>query len=290
MVQIVDSLAEIADRYDAVFCDLWGCLHDGVSAFPDAVEVLRAFRAGGGKVVLLTNAPRARAQVAKQLVRFGVPDDCWDTIATSGDSARVAMFRGIIGQKVWYMGTDFDLPFFEPPAIVDDPVAIERVSLDEAEGIACLGPFDPHADPEVNRPEFLLAKQKGLKLLCANPDIVVDRGETREWCAGALARLYTEMGGESLYFGKPHPPVYTLARQRLEQIGAMVPDSRILCIGDGIITDIKGALGEDLDSLFITGGLARMETRTEQQPEQAALDAYVAEQQLTPTYAIGYLR
>ncbi len=290
MVQIVDSLAEIAERYDAVFCDLWGCLHDGLTAFPEAVEALRGFRAGGGKVVLLTNAPRARAQVAKQLVRFNVPDDCWDTIATSGDSARVAMFRGTIGDKVWYMGTDFDLPFFEPPAIVEDPVDIQRVSLDEATGIACLGPFDPHADADVNRPEFLLAKQKGLKLLCANPDIVVDRGERREWCAGALAKLYTEMGGESLYFGKPHPPVYTLARQRLEQIGRVVPDSRILCIGDGILTDIRGALGEDLDSLFITGGLAKAETRTDRQPEQSALDAYVDEQQLTPTYAIGYLR
>ncbi len=290
MVQIVDSLAEIAERYDAVFCDLWGCLHDGLTAFPEAVEALRGFRAGGGKVVLLTNAPRARAQVAKQLVRFNVPDDCWDTIATSGDSARVAMFRGTIGDKVWYMGTDFDLPFFEPPAIVEDPVDIQRVSLDEATGIACLGPFDPHADADVNRPEFLLAKQKGLKLLCANPDIVVDRGERREWCAGALAQLYTEMGGESLYFGKPHPPVYTLARQRLEQIGRVVPDSRILCIGDGILTDIRGALGEDLDSLFITGGLAKAETRTDRQPEQSALDAYVDEQQLTPTYAIGYLR
>ena len=290
MVQIVDSLAEIADRYDAVFCDLWGCLHDGLTAFPEAVEALRAFRAKGGKVVLLTNAPRSRAEVAKQLVRFSVPEDCWDTIATSGDSARVAMFRGVVGRKVWYMGKPYDLPFFEPPAIVEDPVAIERVELDEAEGIACLGPFDPHADPEVNRPEFLLAKQKGLKLLCANPDIVVDRGEQREWCAGALARLYTEMGGASLYFGKPPSPVYTLARQRLEQIGASVPDSRILCIGDGILTDIRGALGEDLDSLFITGGLAREETRTDRQPEQAALDAYVAEQQLTPTFAIGYLR
>ena len=290
MVQIVENLAEIADRYDAVFCDLWGCLHDGVTAFPEAVEALRGFRAGGGKVVLLTNAPRSRAEVAKQLVRFNVPDDCWDTIATSGDSARVAMFRGVIGNKVWYMGTDFDLPFFNPPAIVEDPVQIERVPLDEAEGIACLGPFDPHADPDVNRPEFLLAKQKGLKLLCANPDIVVDRGEQREWCAGALARLYTEMGGESLYFGKPHPPVYTLARQRLEQIGATVPDSRILCIGDGIITDIRGALGEDLDSLFITGGLARAETQTDRQPQQAALDAYVTDQQLSPTYAVGFLR
>ena len=169
-------------------------------------------------------------------------------------------------------------------------MAIERVPLDEATGIACLGPFDPHADPEVNRPEFLYAKEKGLKLLCANPDIVVDRGDQREWCAGALAKLYTEMGGESLYFGKPHPPVYDLARRRLHALGYQIPDSRILCIGDGILTDIKGALGEDLDSLFITGGLAAEETKTERQPEQTALDAYLEAERMTPTYAMGFLR
>ena len=199
MVQIVENLAEIADRYDAVFCDLWGCLHNGITAFPEAVEALRGFRAKGGKVVLLTNAPRGRASVAEQLVTFDVPDDCWDVIATSGDSARAAMFRGVVGEKVWFMGQNFDLTFFEPLQLIKDPVPIERVELEDATGIACLGPFDPHADPDVNRPEFLYAKQKGLKLLCANPDIVVDRGETREWCAGALAKLYTEMGGCLLY-------------------------------------------------------------------------------------------
>lgn len=290
MVQIVESLARISDRYDAVFCDLWGCLHDGVHALPEAVAALQAFKANGGKVVLLTNAPRPRADVARQLDRFGVPTDCWDTIATSGDSARVAMFQGAIGNKVWFMGQDFDLTFFNPPKIVEDPIAVERVALEDAEGIACLGPFEPHADPSVNRPQFLYAKQKGLKLLCANPDIVVDRGGVREWCAGALAELYTEMGGESLYYGKPHPPVYTLARQRLAELGKDISDSRILCIGDGINTDIRGALGEDLDSLFITGGLAQEETRTERQPDPAALEDFVAAAQITPTYAMGFLR
>ena len=290
MVRIVENLAEISDQYDAVFCDLWGCLHNGVQAFPEAVEALRAFRAKGGKVVLLTNAPRPRADVAKQLVTFGVPDDCWDTIATSGDSARVAMFQGAIGNKVWFMGKDYDLTFFEPPLIVDNPVAIELVDLDQAEGIACLGPFDAHADPDINRPEFLFAKQKGLKLLCANPDIIVDRGESREWCAGALAELYTEMGGESLYFGKPHAPVYALARQRLNALGVAIPDTRILCIGDGIHTDIKGAMGEDLDSLFITGGLAREETQTQRQPDANALQDFIANHQMTPSYAVGFLR
>jgi HAD superfamily hydrolase (TIGR01459 family) len=290
MVQIISSLAEVSDRYDALFCDLWGCLHDGLKPFDEAVEALRAFRAKGGKVVLLTNAPRSRTDVAGQLDRIGVPTDCWDTIATSGDSARVAMFRGAIGNKVWFMGQDYDLTFFKPIKVVGDPVPIERVALEDATGIACLGPFDPHADPAVNRPEFLYAKQKGLKLLCANPDIVVDRGDSREWCAGALAKLYTEMGGESLYFGKPHPPVYDLARRRLSELGTSIPDSRILAVGDGILTDIRGALGEDLDSLFITGGLARDETGTDRQPDPEALNEFVTAQQITPTYAVGYLR
>ncbi len=289
-MEIIDSLAEVADRYDAVFCDLWGCLHNGIEAFPEAVEALRAFRAKGGKVVLLTNAPRSRAEVAKQLVTFKVPDDCWDTIATSGDSARAAMFRGVVGEKVWFMGQALDHPFFEPIGVVEDPVTIERVSLEDAEGIACLGPFDPHADPEVNRPQFLYAKQKGLKLLCANPDIVVDRGENREWCAGALAALYEDMGGESLYFGKPHPPIYDLARRRLAELGPLPPDNRILAIGDGVVTDVRGALGEDLDVVFITGGLAAAETKTERQPDPEALQAYVTEVQMTPTYAMGFLR
>ena len=215
MTRIINSLSDIAHSYDALFVDLWGCVHNGVSALPDAVSALQAYRKSGGKVVLVTNSPRPRAGVQKQLVHFGVPDDAWDTIATSGDSARSAMYRGVVGTRVWLIGPPGDLKFFEPPKVVENPADIERVELDAAEGIVCTGPFDSLADPAVMRPQFLLAKQNGLKLLCANPDIVVDRGEQREWCAGALAKLYTEMGGESLYFGKPHPPIYDLARRRL---------------------------------------------------------------------------
>lgn len=290
MTQIIASIEEIAARYDALFVDLWGCVHNGVTAFPEAVAALRGFRQGGGAVILVTNAPRSRHEVAKQLVRFGVPQDAYDDIATSGDSARAAMFQGAVGSKVWFMGLEFDRTFFDPLKLIDNPVSIETVPLEEAEGIVCCGPFDPHADPDVNRPEFLYAKQKGLKLLCANPDIVVDRGERREWCAGALARLYTEMGGESLYFGKPHPPIYDLARRRLTALGRDVSDSGILAIGDGIGTDIAGAVGEDIDSLFITGGLAARETGTLQDPDPAALSGFLADQDSQPSYAIGFLR
>jgi HAD superfamily hydrolase (TIGR01459 family) len=291
MTRIIQSLSEISDRYRALFVDLWGCVHNGIAAYPEAVAALRAYRAHGGIVVLLTNSPKPRAGVAGQLESFGVPRDAWDSIASSGDSARAAMFTGAVGQKVWFMGdAERDAGFFEPLQVIDDPVAITRVPLAEAEGIVCCGPFDPYADPAVNRPEFLYAKHKGLKLLCANPDIVVDRGERREWCAGALARLYAEMGGTSLYFGKPHPPIYDLARRRLAALGHDVPDSSILAIGDGIHTDIAGAQGEDLDSLFVTGGLAASETKTVTQPDPEALNAYVAREKITPRYAIGQLR
>ncbi|WP_299503946.1 TIGR01459 family HAD-type hydrolase [uncultured Roseobacter sp.] len=290
MTRIITSLSEISAQYDALFVDLWGCVHNGVSALPDAVAALKDYRASGGKVVLVTNSPRPRAGVEKQLVAFGVPDDSWDTIATSGDSARSAMFRGVVGEKVWHIGYPGDERFFEPIRVVQNPVNVCAVPLEEAEGIVCTGPRDPLADPDVMRPEFLMAKQRGLKLLCANPDIVVDRGEQREWCAGALAQLYTDMGGESLYFGKPHPPIYDLARRRLSALGTDVPDNRILAIGDGVLTDIAGAMGEDIDSLFISGGLAAAETKTNSDPDPDALKDYLQREMSNPTYTIGFLR
>ena len=288
MTRIITTLDDISERYDAVFCDLWGCLHDGIRPFPEAVQALQRFRTRG-KVVLLTNSPRPRAGVAEQIEAMGVPNDCWDTIATSGDSARAAMFHGVVGRRVWHIGTKTDAPFFEPLHVLKDAVDIERVSRDEAEGIVCTGPVDPRADPETMRPEFEEARDRGLKLLCANPDIVVDRGERREWCAGALARLYTEIGGESLYFGKPHPPIYDLARMRLSEVGG-APHAQILAIGDGIATDIQGAIGEGLDALFVTGGLARAETGTVDQPEPDKLAHYLTEHTQHPAFAIGALR
>ncbi|MDA5555429.1 TIGR01459 family HAD-type hydrolase [Shimia sp. MMG029] len=291
MTQIITSLAEISDRYKALFVDLWGCVHNGVTAYPEAVAALQAYRAKGGIVVLVTNSPKPRAGVAEQLGDFGVPADAYDTIATSGDSARSAMFQGAVGEKVYFMGEPArDEGFFQPLEIIENPVNIQRVPLTEAEGIVCCGPFDPMAEVEINRPDFLFAKQKGMKLLCANPDIVVDRGEIREWCAGALAKLYTDMGGESLYFGKPHPPIYDLARRRLAALGVSIADSDILAIGDGPHTDIAGGMGENIDSLFITGGLAEKETQTTHQPEPEALKAYLEAEQVSPQYAIGKLR
>ena len=290
MSEIIASLSDISDRYDALFVDLWGCVHDGVRAYEAANEALISYRKAGGKVVLVTNSPKPRSGVEKQLLKFGVLEDAWDSIATSGDSARAAMYQGVVGKRVYFIGEPRDAPFFEPMTILENPIAIERVPLSEAEGIVCTGPFDPKADPLEMRSSFLFAQQKGLKLLCANPDIVVDRGYEREWCAGALAQLYTEMGGESLFFGKPHPPIYDLALKRLAVLDATIGKQRLLAIGDGIQTDIRGAISEDIDSLFITGGLAAAPTKTKDQPDKAALEAYLGQEKQLPTYSIGFLR
>ena len=291
MTQIIEEFADISGQYDAAFVDLWGCMHNGVHALPAAVAAMQKYRAARGIVVLVTNSPRPWDSVARQINGFGVPDDAWDAIATSGDSARAAMYQGVVGEKVWFMGeSPRDDDFFKPLEIIKNPVDIQKVPLDQAEGIVCCGPFDPMAEIDVNRPEFLYAKQKGLKLLCANPDIVVDRGEVREWCAGALAELYTEMGGESLYFGKPHPPIYDLARRRLAALNKLPSDAPIIAIGDGIATDVSGAMQENIDALFISGGLAAAETKTTDQPDPDALNTYLTTQQTNATYTIGHLR
>ena len=290
MTQIVNALSEISAQYDALFVDLWGCVHNGVRAFHAANKALIEYRAGGGIVVLVTNSPRPRAQVEQQLTDFGVARDAWDSIASSGDSARSALFLGSVGRKIYFIGTDAELPFFEPLKLIDDPIQISRVPIEQAEGIVCTGLPTADGTPDDVRAPLLYAKQKGLKLLCANPDIIVDRGDKREWCAGAVAQAYTEMGGTSLYFGKPHAPIYDLARRRLSAIRPNIPDDRILAIGDGITTDIQGAIGEGINSLFITGGLAAKETATATQPDPEKLSQYVVEKQLDPTFSIGFLR
>lgn len=290
MTQIIPSLAAISEQYEALFVDLWGCVHNGIAALPEAVAALQSYRTHGGTVVLVTNSPRPQVGVEAQLKHFGVPDDAWDSIATSGDSARAAMFQSVVGKRVYFIGLPHDLPFFDPIHVVSNPVEITRVALDEAEGIVCTGPFDGTVDPTVLLPDLRLAQRNGLKLLCANPDLVVDRGTRREWCAGAVAQLYQEIGGQSLYFGKPHAPIYDLARKRLEALGKSLPNAAILAIGDGAQTDISGARDAGIDALFITGGLAAQETLTRQQPDPIALADYLDNQSVAPAFSIGFLR
>lgn len=289
MAEIIASLSQIGMNYDVLFCDLWGCLHNGRQPYPAAVAALQEFRSGGGRVVLMTNAPRPNGYVQAQLDRMGVPRDAWDLIISSGDATQDAMFSGAVGRKVWFIGTEKDDGFFTdiPPEWADAP-PILRVPLDEAEGIVVTGPYDEvNEAPEDYRNQLMQARQRGLVMLCANPDVVVDMGEMRIYCAGALAQFYEELGGTSLYFGKPYPPIYERARRLLN----ITDNTRVLAIGDGINTDIRGARTEGIDCLFVTGGLAAEAFGPDvENPAPGLLTEWLAQRQQAPEYAIGRLR
>ncbi|MEM7544259.1 MAG: TIGR01459 family HAD-type hydrolase [Pseudomonadota bacterium] len=286
MTEIITAFADISHRYDAVFCDVWGCFHNGVAPLPGAIAALQAYRAAGGKVILLTNAPRPEASVAAQLDRMQAPTDAWDAIASSGGAARAAVQRGDWGKRVYHIGDpDRDEGFFED-------TDIERVALDEAETIVCTGLRNDRTETLADyEDELTEGAIRRLRFLCANPDLVVDVGTERRLCAGSLAQLYRDKGGEVTEYGKPHAQIYDYARSVLTGVaGREIADNRILCIGDGIITDIKGAVGEDLDSLFITAGLAAAELNgADGAPDPGKLAAFVERHMMTPTAAMGLL-
>lgn len=297
MTNLIPSLAAVSTQYRAVFCDLWGCLHNGKAPFPAAVAALQAYRAQGGIVLLLTNSPRPKSSVISQLDGLGVPRDCYDEITSSGDAAQYALLTGAVGRRVYHLGPERDNVFFTDfsddlkPVLATEP-PIVKVALEEAEGIVCTGLFDDQTEtPDDYRATLLFAKNKGLKMLCANPDIIVDVGEKRIYCAGALAQAYEARGGEALYFGKPHPPIYDLARRRLADIAGTISTDEILCIGDGIGTDITGGVAEGMDTLFITGGIAASAFGSDiSNPDKGLLDEWLDGQMLNPTYALGLLR
>jgi HAD superfamily hydrolase (TIGR01459 family) len=291
MTDLIPSLASVADGYDAVFCDLWGCLHNGQTPFPAAVLALRAFRAAGGQVILLTNSPRPRGSVMAQLAGLGVPADIWDDIVSSGDASQYAMLSGAVGSRIHHIGAPKDEVFFtDLPTDAHAHLAIDRVPLAQAEGVVVTGLRDDRSEtPDDYRATLLMMKAQGLPMLCANPDLIVDLGETRLYCAGALAQAYEAMGGTVLYYGKPHPPIYDLARRRLAARTGR-DDHAILAIGDGIHTDVQGGIGEGIDTLFVTGGIAAPEFGPDPaEPDPARLSAWLQKQQLYPTYAIPFL-
>ena len=237
----------------------------------------------------MTNAPRPNQFVIAQLDRMGVPRDAWDIVVSSGDAAQEAMFAGAVGRKVWHIGTEKDDGFFDDiPGEFADAPPIHRVSLEEAEGIVATGPFDELTEtPGDYHDRLMAARDRGLPMLCANPDVIVDMGETRIYCAGALAEYYEGLGGQSLYFGKPHPPIYDRARRLLD----LGPDARILAIGDGVFTDVKGALDQGIDALFVTGGLAADALGPDvENPDLALLLDWLGGHALAPQYSIGRLR
>ncbi len=293
MTILIRSLSEIAPAYRVLLCDLWGVVHNGLEIYPSAAKALKAFRATGGAVVLLTNAPRTHHAVARRLARMGLSQEAYDLIVTSGDATQQALLNGLAGRRIWHLGPGKDLDLFsELPEGLSGAQLPERVALADAEGILCTGPFDEFRDRvEDYEPAFADAVARNLPMLCANPDLWVDVGTRRIPCAGLLAQRYAEMGGRVMIFGKPHRPIYALARQRLAERGVSVEPAEVLVIGDGILTDLPGAAAEGYDAMFISGGLeARHFGEDPRNPDPKALAEFLAARGLAPRYAMGLLQ
>jgi HAD superfamily hydrolase (TIGR01459 family) len=240
----IPGLRTLAERYDALLCDVWGVLHNGVAAYPDAVDALRRFRAERGPVVLVTNAPRPAASIEEQLRILAVPEDAYDAIVTSGDVTR-AVIAERPGMRLLHLGPARDLPFYE---------GLDARLVDEAEAelVSCTGLVDDLTETPENYRELLTRLvRRDLVMVCANPDLVVERGGTLVYCAGALARLYEELGGRAVLVGKPHAPIYAATRKVLADLGG----HSVLAVGDSLPTDIRGALDNGLPALFVTGGI-----------------------------------
>ena len=251
-VPIISGLRGLAPNYGALICDVWGVIHNGREAYPGVVDCLKAFR-GSGIALLLSNAPRPGAPIREQLAGFGVPGDAYDTIVTSGDLTRKLLADRTAGGKtfkVHHVGPDRDLPLFEG-------LAVERVAMRDAEAIVCTGPFDDTKEgPDDYRDYWRDALARRLPFFCANPDLVVQRGDQLIYCAGALAQDYERQGGTVVYLGKPHLPVYDFVEQRLADVaGRRIPRAKWLAVGDGLKTDIAGAKRAGIDALLITGGI-----------------------------------
>jgi HAD superfamily hydrolase (TIGR01450 family) len=247
MLKKCDRLADLNADYDVIFCDVWGVLHNGVEARPFACEALSAFRRQGGSVVLITNSPRRREGVSEQLGMIGVDAEAFDRIVTSGDVTRDLIAAG--PNAVYFIGPDRDRGLFEG-------LGVEEVGLDDAGVVVCTGLFDDeHETPEQYLSVLEDFRKRDLSFICANPDLVVERGERLIPCAGSIAALYKEMGGTTLVSGKPHSPIYQAALAQATQLRGTVGKDRILAVGDGMPTDVKGAQDFGLDLLYVSDGI-----------------------------------
>jgi len=272
----IDRFSRIAPGYDVLLCDVWGVVHNGLVAFPEAADALTRFRAGGGTVVLITNAPRPGTSVLRMLDRLGVPGTAYDAITSSGDVTR-SIVEERRGEGVFHLGPERDMPLF---AGLD----IAFAAPDSADYVVCSGLFDDTTEtPDTYRDMLAAMQARNLFMVCANPDIVVERGETLVYCAGALADRYAALGGEVLYCGKPHAPIYAAALDKAAACrGAAVAHDRVLAIGDSVRTDLTGAAKYGLDCLFVTGGIHAEELGAREAPDLAALDSIFAAAGVTP--------
>ncbi len=287
MPPLIEGLSAIADNYDGLLVDLWGCLHNGMEAYRDAVDALQRFRARGGRVTLLSNAPRREDAVASQIAGFGVPEDAWDAIMTAGIAVRLEMeergdpWFADLGRNFYHIGTDKDAGLL-------DGLGYERTGMDDADFVLCCGIRHGEEVLEDVVPELNAALARNLPLVSANPDRFVLRGPKRQICAGSMALAYREMGGDVRQEGKPFPAVY----RRSQSLMAGIDTSRILAIGDGIETDIVGGRDNGIDTLWITGGLPASfwDVPPHEAPPQERVLAACREHDVAPSAILPLLR
>jgi HAD superfamily hydrolase (TIGR01459 family) len=281
---LIERFAPLARAYDVLFCDVWGVVHNGVTAFAPAGEALTAFRAGRGTVMLITNAPRPGAAVQRILDRLGVPRDAYDAIMSSGDVTRNVV-ENRRGESVFHLGPARDLPLFTG-------LDVTFAGLENADYVVCSGLFDDTAETPADYRALLAAmRARSLFMVCANPDIVVERGDKLVYCAGALADAYAELGGKVLYCGKPHVPIYAAALARAAALrGETPPLARVLAIGDSVRTDLKGAAAFGIDCVFVISGIHAEELGGHEAPDLSGLNAIFAAAGVAPKAVVRRLQ
>jgi len=248
-LRFVERLRDLVAGFDVVLSDIWGVVHNVLVAFPEACEALHTFRKQGGTVILITNAPRPADSVQRQLRKLSVADDIYDAIVSSGDLTR-HFVADHPGRKLFWIGP-------ERNSSIHRGLHPMLAPLEQADYIVCTGLFDDETESaEDYRGMMLQARERKLPLICANPDIVVERGDRLIYCAGAIAELYREFGGEVIFYGKPHRPIYQRAMAlAAERQGHAIELNRVLAIGDSVRTDLAGAHGFGVDCLFVTRGI-----------------------------------
>jgi HAD superfamily hydrolase (TIGR01459 family) len=281
--KLAAGLSQLSGAYDALLCDVWGVIHNGRESFPAACAALARFRAERGPVVLISNAARPAGPVIEQLDALGVPREAWSHIVTSGDATRVLLADRAPG-PAWLIGVDRDAPLYEG-------LGLETSDLADARFISVTGPYDDENDePGDYRDRFIEAVGRDLELVCANPDIVVQRGDKLIYCGGALAQVYESLGGRVTMAGKPYPAIYELSLVKAaEALGHPVDPARVLCIGDGLPTDIRGANAQGLDVLFVASGIHGGETIGPDGLNVPAVQDLLRQEGLSATYAIADL-
>ena len=246
---ILPSIAPLAASADAWISDIWGVLHNGLTAFPDAGPACVRFRQSGGTIVLVTNAPRPADKVAQMLDRLGLPRAAYDAIITSGDVSR-SILAEFPGARLFHLGPKRD-------ASIVEGIDATLTGADEANVVLCTGLFDDENEtPDDYRDMLAKLGKRNVPLICANPDLMVERGPKLIPCAGSLAQIYEQIGGKVLYAGKPYPAIYERACAAIAAArGSLPPRDRILAIGDGLRTDVEGAGREGLRCVFIASAL-----------------------------------